>query len=69
VWRFNTAVEDNYLCGDNTAEYLPKASKYLYIRLNISIFLPIASNSLYISVTIDFQISIGKPCPIPFSNS
>ena len=39
--------------------YLPKASKYLYISLNISMFLPRASNSLYISETIDFQIAIS----------
>jgi hypothetical protein len=35
--------------------HLPKASKYLYISLDISIFLPRASNSLYISVTIELQ--------------
>jgi hypothetical protein len=53
------------MCKDNTTvggitlyyNYLPKASKYLYIGLNLSIFLPRASNSLYISVTIDFQIA------------
>ena len=39
--------------------YLPKASKYLYISLHISIVLPRARNSLYISVTIDFQIAIS----------
>ena len=39
--------------------YLPKASKYLYVSLNISIFLPRAGSSLYISVTIDFQISFS----------
>ena len=39
--------------------YLPKASKYLYISLDISIFLPRAGTSLYISVTIDFQISFS----------
>jgi hypothetical protein len=39
--------------------YLPKARKYLYINLNISIFLPKAGSSLYMSVTIDFQIAIS----------
>jgi hypothetical protein len=59
VFYFESSKKTYFLNRALVYIYLPKASKYLYIGLNISILLPMASNSLYISVTIDFQIAIS----------